>query len=205
MKKINIKSINFTKLNGLVPVVVQDCDNKNVLMVGFMNQEAFLETVRTKKVVFWSRSKRRLWQKGEKSKNYLEVQNIYLDCDQDSILILANPVGPTCHSGKTSCFGIDEKKVFGFVIQNLFKIINDRKKNLPKTSYTTSLFSEGLDRIAQKVGEEAVEIVIAGKNRSKSRLISESCDFLYHWLVLLSAKGVKLEDVSDELRKRGSL
>lgn len=204
MKKINLKSINFDKLNGLVPVVAQDYLSKDILMVGFMNKEALKETLKIKKMVFWSRTKGRLWQKGEKSQNYLEVLDLFVDCDRDSLLFLVKPLGPTCHSGAISCFGISSNNFFGKTIENLFKVINDRKKSLPGKSYTTSLFKEGLDRIVQKVGEEAVEIVIAGKNGSKSRLVSESCDFIYHWLVLLSYKNVKLEELSDEIKKRVS-
>lgn len=203
MKKINLKLINFDKLNGLIPAIAQDNKTKAVLMVGFMNQEALKETIRTNKVVFWSRSKKRLWQKGEESKNYLEIQNIYLDCDQDSILFLVDPQGPTCHTGKNSCFNIIDRQDFGSFMEKLFSLINLRKQSLPKKSYTTYLFNEGIDRIVQKVGEEATEIVIAGKNSSQSRLISESCDFLYHWLVLLSLKNIKLGDICIELEKRG--
>lgn len=191
--------INFKKLNGLVPAIIQDVTNGLVLMLGFMNEESLQKTIRTKKVWFYSRSKGRLWMKGESSKNILRVVSIVRDCDNDSLLIRVKPTGPTCHTGAISCFTTVQPANFLIELWNTIKV---RQKELPQNSYTASLFKDGIDAIVQKVGEEATEVVIAGKNKSKQRLVEESCDLLYHLLVLLVSKGVDLHQIGDELYKR---
>lgn len=196
-----IDKIDFKKMDGLVPAIVQDCKTKKVLMLGFMNKEALEKTLETKLVTFWSRGKKRLWQKGEVSNNTLELVNIFTDCDNDSLLITAKPKGPTCHLGKASCFGEVDDFNLGF-IEDLYDLIANRKKELPKNSYTASLFKDGVDKIVQKIGEEATEVVIAGKNESKQRVVEESCDLFYHLLVLLAGKGVDLKNFIGELEKR---
>ncbi|MFH1565112.1 MAG: bifunctional phosphoribosyl-AMP cyclohydrolase/phosphoribosyl-ATP diphosphatase HisIE [bacterium] len=196
-----IRKIDFKKMDGLVPAIVQDSKTRKVLMLGFMNKEALEKTLESKLVTFWSRSKKRLWQKGEVSNNRLELIDIFIDCDNDSLLITAKPNGPTCHTGRTSCFG----EVAGFnleFIERLYDLIVSRKKELPKDSYTTSLFKDGIDKIVQKIGEEASEVVIAGKNNSKQRIIEESCDLFYHLLVLLAEKQITLKEFIGELEKR---
>jgi len=185
--------LNFTKLNGLIPVVVQDDKTMQVLMLGFMNEEAYKQTIATGKVTFWSRSKKRLWQKGETSGNFLEVVSIREDCDNDSLLITANPNGKICHKGRYSCFG--EKKRTQSQLKDLYELINDRKKKMPDNSYTTSLFKKGLNEIVKKIGEESVEVIIAAKSGSKKRMREETADLLYHILVLLVEKEIKLEDI----------
>lgn len=194
-----MSKINFKKLNGLVPAIIQDVTNGLVLMLGFMNEESLQKTIRTKKVWFYSRSKGRLWMKGESSKNILRVVSIVRDCDNDSLLIQVKPTGPTCHTGAISCFTTVQPANFLIELWNTIKV---RQKELPQNSYTASLFKDGIDAIVQKVGEEATEVVIAGKNKSKQRLVEESCDLLYHWLTLLAAKKVNLDEISTELRKR---
>ncbi|MBT1704541.1 bifunctional phosphoribosyl-AMP cyclohydrolase/phosphoribosyl-ATP diphosphatase HisIE [Chryseosolibacter indicus] len=194
-------NIDFQKLNGLVPCIVQDANTKNVLMLGFMNEEAFNKTIREKRVTFYSRTKNRLWTKGETSGNFLEVHDILVDCDSDSILIKAHPIGPVCHTGADTCFNESNKD---FSLLTLESIIQDRKKNPKKGSYTTSLFESGINKIAQKVGEEAVEIVIEAKDNNKELFLNESADLLYHFLVLLVQKGFSLSDVVEILKKRHS-
>ncbi len=196
---INYKKLNFKKGAGLIPAVVQDYDTKEVLMVAYMNEASLKKTFATKKVTFFSRSKNALWTKGETSKNYLRLKEIYSDCDNDSLLVLATPEGPTCHTGSQSCFRT--KGTNSYFLIELQKVITERKKSLPSNSYTTKLFKSGINRIAQKVGEEAVEVVIAS-NLSKKQLVSESADLLYHLLVLLSAKNSSIEDVIEELNDR---
>ena len=196
---LNIDTLNFQKDNGLVTAVIQDHDSGTVLMVGYQNREAVEQTVKTGQVTFWSRTKERLWIKGEESGNFLELETVRSDCDQDTLLYLVKAPKATCHTGKFSCFG--EKASFGFLSQ-LFQLIETRKKNLPAGSYTTSLFTEGLDRIAQKVGEEAVETVIASKNDDKEAFLNESADLLFHLLVLCAEKDVKLESIVNVLKQR---
>jgi phosphoribosyl-ATP pyrophosphohydrolase/phosphoribosyl-AMP cyclohydrolase len=194
----NVK-INFSKLNGIVPCVVQDATTARVLMLGFMNEEAYRKTLVEKKVTFFSRSKQRLWTKGESSGNFLELVEILLDCDQDTLLIKANPKGPVCHTGNDTCFN---EKNEGWNLGALERIIQDRKKNPQKGSYTTKLFESGMNKVAQKVGEEAVELVIEAKDNNKDLFLNEAADLMYHYLVLLTAKGYSLDDVVSILKTR---
>lgn len=196
---INSSAINFSKLNGLVPCVVQDARTQVVLMLGFMNEEAFKKTVAEKKVTFYSRSKKRLWTKGESSGNYLTLVDVLLDCDQDTLLIKANPAGPVCHTGAATCFGETNAT---WDLSTLEAIIHDRKTNPQKGSYTNTLFNAGINKIAQKVGEEAVELVIEAKDNNSELFMGEAADLLYHYLVLLSAKNIRLRDVLGVLQKR---
>jgi phosphoribosyl-AMP cyclohydrolase / phosphoribosyl-ATP pyrophosphohydrolase len=194
-----MNNIDFDKLNGLVPCVVQDAATNKVLMVAFMNTEAYEKTVREKKVTFYSRSKKRLWTKGETSGNTLELVELLQDCDNDSLLLKVNPKGPTCHTGADTCFN---EKNDTWTLNRLESIIKDRKINPKKGSYTTSLFEAGLNKIAQKVGEEAVELVIEAKDDNKELFLNEAADLLYHYLVLLHAKNISLGDVKSILKKR---
>lgn len=193
--------IDFTKSNdGLVPVVIQNYLNNQVLMLGYMNEEAFAKTEKLGKVTFYSRSKNRLWTKGEESGNFLEVKSIAIDCDNDTILIKAKPVGPTCHTGSMTCF--KEVSNRGFVYE-LEQTINDRIDLADdKDSYTYKLYNKGINKIAQKVGEEAVEIVIEAKDNNDDLFLGEAADLMYHYLILLKAKGFKLEDVEHVLKSR---
>ncbi len=196
-----MKSLDFKKMNGLIPAIVQDTRTKTVLMLGFMNEEAYQTTVETKKVTFFSRTKQQIWTKGESSGNVLHVEKILADCDHDTLLIKANPAGPTCHTGEETCFGETNKNDIYF-LQYLQNFINKRFKEKPKDSYTTSLFEEGVNRMAQKVGEEAVETVIEATNGTDDNFIYEASDLLYHLIVLLTSKGFEIEDLAQELRKR---
>lgn len=192
--------INFSRYtDGLVPVIIQDYQTLQVLMLGFMNEEAFRKTKDEGKVTFFSRSKNRLWTKGETSENYLMVKEILEDCDNDTLLIKATPLGPTCHTGDTSCFG---KANDSFNLHELEKVIADRKNNPTEKSYTASLFAKGINKIAQKVGEEAVEIVIEAKDNNNDLFLGEAADLMFHYLVLLQAKGFTLQDVIDILEQR---
>jgi phosphoribosyl-AMP cyclohydrolase / phosphoribosyl-ATP pyrophosphohydrolase len=192
-------TIDFSKLNGLVPCVVQDANTHKVLMLGFMNEEAYTKTKLEKKVTFYSRSKKRLWTKGESSGNSLELVEILQDCDNDTLLVKVKPKGPTCHTGSDTCFN---EKNENWNLTTLENIIKDRKINPKKGSYTTSLFEAGMNKIAQKVGEEAVELVIEAKDNNKDLFLNEAADLLYHYLILLQAKGTSLQDVKEVLRKR---
>lgn len=192
--------LNFKKMNGLIPAIIQDSDTMQVLMLGFMNEEAYKKTVKTGLVTFWSRSRKKLWQKGESSGDYLEVVSVKKDCDSDTLLILAKPNGPTCHKGGYSCFGGENVSVT--FLNKLFELIKDRKSKMPKKSYTSSLFEKGIDEIVKKVGEESIETIIAAKSESKKRLIEEAGDLLYHLLVLLAEKNVNLNEVVSELIQR---
>lgn len=193
-------SPDFSKYaDGLMPVIVQDAASLEVLMLGFMNEAAFVKTKEEGKVTFYSRSKQRLWTKGETSNNFLIVKDILLDCDQDTLLIKAEPQGPTCHTGDISCFGKDNDS---FSLQQLEKVIIDRKKNPSEKSYTASLFAKGINKIAQKVGEEAVEIVIESKDNNDELFLGEAADLMFHYLVLLQAKGFSLADVVKVLEGR---
>lgn len=196
---IESKKINFSKLNGLVPCVVQDAHTKIVLMLGFMNEEAFQKTILEKRVTFFSRSKQRLWTKGETSGNTFELVDILLDCDQDTLLIKVNPTGPACHTGADTCFN---EKNAGWSLALLENVIENRKSNPKKGSYTTTLFEAGMNKIAQKVGEEAVELIIEAKDNNKELFLNEAADLMYHYLVLLNAKGHSLNDVVDILKDR---
>ncbi len=201
MYKEKIKQLNFNKMGGLVPAIVQDCETQKVLMLGFMNEEAVCKTVETGKVTFFSRTKNRLWTKGEESGHFLLVKSIQKDCDNDTLLIQATPCGPVCHTGADTCFGEENRNDLAF-IQYLQDFIERRKAEMPEGSYTTSLFRSGVNRMAQKVGEEAVETVIEATNGSDERLIYEASDLLYHLIVLLTSKGYRIEDLARELKKR---
>ena len=188
--------------NGLVPAIIQDAKTKNVLMLGYMNEEAYLKTNETKKVTFYSRSKQRLWTKGEESGNFLNLVAIKNDCDNDTLLVTVEPVGPTCHKGTDNCWGEDNKQSFGF-LSELEKTIEDRKINQDNDdSYVASLFRKGINKIAQKVGEEAVEVVIEAKDNDDGLFLNESADLLFHYLILLKAKGFSLNDIEQLLLKR---
>lgn len=201
MNKEEIKQLDFDKMGGLVPAIVQDCETQKVLMLGFMNEEAVCKTVETGKVTFFSRTKNRLWTKGEESGYFLLVKSIQKDCDQDTLLIQATPCGPVCHTGADTCFGDENRNDLAF-IKYLQDFIDRRKAEMPEGSYTTSLFRSGVNRMAQKVGEEAVETVIEATNGSDERLIYEASDLLYHLIVLLTSKGYRIEDLARELKKR---
>ena len=196
-------NINFTKYaDGLVPAIVQDASTKNVLMLGFMNQAAVDATISLHKVTFFSRSKNRLWTKGEESGNSLNYVSMALDCDQDSLLIQANPVGPVCHTGTDTCWGAKNKKESHDFLAQLEQVIEQRKTADPESSYVAGLFSKGINKIAQKVGEEAVEVVIEAKDQNNELFLEESADLLFHYLMLLQAKGFKLADVVKILKMR---
>lgn len=186
--------------DGLVPAIVQDATTKNVLMLGFMNEEALNKTQELKKVTFFSRTKNRLWTKGEESGNFLLVQSITIDCDNDTLLIKVNPVGPVCHTGSDTCF--NEKNAESNFLYKLESIIADRKNNPSDTSYTSSLFKKGINKIAQKVGEEAVEIVIEAQDNNDELFLGEAADLLFHYLILLHAKNKNLNQVIEVLQKR---
>jgi len=191
--------IDFTKGDGLVPVVVQNYATLQVLMLGYMNEKAFLKTQKEQKVTFFSRSKNRLWTKGEESGNFLLVKELQIDCDNDTILIKAEPKGPTCHTGTTSCFAEETAKGF---VYDLEKTIHDRIDNDIQESYTNKLFKRGINKVAQKVGEEAVEVVIEAKDDNLDLFKNEAADLLYHYLILLKAKGVSLTDIETILKER---
>lgn len=194
--------IDFGKMNGLVPAIIQDASTKNVLMLGFMNKEAYDKTVETKRVTFYSRSRNCLWTKGETSGNFLNIVSIENDCDNDTLLIKVNPEGPVCHKGTDTCWGESNEKNPLLFLTYLQDFINKRHEEMPEGSYTTSLFKDGLNRMAQKVGEEALEAVIEAVNGSAERLVYEASDMLYHLIVLLAGKGLRIEDVAAELQKR---
>lgn len=185
-------NIDFTKGDGLVPVIVQNALNMQVLMLGYMNEEAFEKTEKEQRVTFFSRSKNRLWTKGETSGNFLDVVSIDLDCDKDTLLIKVNPKGPACHTGSTTCF--KEESAKGFLYQ-LEQTISDKIDNDDDTSYTNSLYKRGINKVAQKVGEEAVELVIEAKDNDPDLFKNEAADLMYHYLVLLKAKGFSLNDI----------
>jgi phosphoribosyl-ATP pyrophosphohydrolase/phosphoribosyl-AMP cyclohydrolase len=192
---------NFNKSdNGLIPVIIQDNITSVVLMLGYMNKEAFEKTQKENRVTFFSRSKNRLWTKGEESKNYLDVNSILIDCDEDTILIKATPNGPVCHTGDDTCF--KEKNNSKNFLFELETIIRDRKNNPSDSSYTSSLFKKGINKIAQKVGEEAVEVVIEAKDNNRSLFLNEASDLLYHYLILLQAKDATLNDIINVLKER---
>ena len=194
--------IDFDKLGGLVPAIIQDARTKNVLMLGFMNQEAYEKTVETGKVTFWSRTRNTLWTKGETSGNFLNVVSIQNDCDDDTLLIKVNPIGPTCHTGTDTCWGEVNENNPLFFLSELQDFIEKRKEEMPEGSYTTSLFRNGINKIAQKVGEEALETVIEATNGTNEQLVYEASDMFYHLIVMLTSKGLRIEDVANELRKR---
>jgi phosphoribosyl-ATP pyrophosphohydrolase/phosphoribosyl-AMP cyclohydrolase len=194
-------NIDFKKMNGLVPAIIQDAFSGKVLMQGYMNEAALAKTQESGKVTFYSRSKERLWTKGETSGNFMELVSMTADCDGDSILVKANPVGPVCHTGADTCFDEVNVSKTGFIDQ-LRAIIKDRKNNPSDKSYTASLFAKGINKIAQKVGEEAVEIVIEAKDDNKDLFLGEAADLMFHYLILLEAKGYELDEVMDVLIAR---
>lgn len=194
--------IDFQKCGGLVPAIIQDAQTKVVLMLGYMNEEAFKKTQESGLVTFYSRSRQCLWTKGETSGNYLHLVDIKVDCDNDTLLIQANPDGPTCHKGTDTCWGEENKPNPLLFLSELNDFIEKRYKEMPEGSYTTSLFKDGLNRMAQKVGEEALELVIEATNGTNDRLIYEGSDMLYHLIVLLTSKGLRIEDMAKELMER---
>lgn len=194
--------IDFEKMGGLVPAIVQDAVTKNVLMLGFMNEEAYERTVQTGRVTFWSRSRQTLWTKGETSGNFLELVSIAVDCDNDTLLVKAHPMGPTCHKGTDTCWGEDNEANPMLFLTELQDFIDRRHEEMPEGSYTTKLFRDGTNKIAQKVGEEALETVIEATNGNSEHLIYEASDLLYHLLVLLTHKGLRIEQVAAELQHR---
>ena len=194
--------IDFNKMNGLVPAIIQDAVTKNVLMLGYMNQEAYRKTIETKKVTFWSRERKCLWTKGETSGNFLNLVNIKNDCDNDTLLISVQPEGPTCHTGTDTCWGETNNCNPILFLSELQDFINQRYHDMPEDSYTTSLFKKGVNRIAQKVGEEALETVIEATAGTKDKLVYEASDMLYHLIVLLTNKGLRIENLAQELLER---
>jgi len=194
-------NIDFSKLDGLIPAIIQDDQTRTVLMLGFMNEEAYRKTVESGLVTFYSRTRERLWTKGEESGNFLKVVTILNDCDSDTLLIKVNPVGPVCHTGTDTCWAEENKGDF-FFLNYLQGFIQQRFIEMPEGSYTTSLFKKGVNRMAQKVGEEAVETVIEATNGTDEKLISEASDLIYHLIVLLTSKGFSLDDIGRELKQR---
>ncbi len=200
MNNILSTDLDFEKGNGLIPAIIQDHQTGNVLMLGYMNEAAFEKTKTEKKVCFYSRTKKRLWTKGETSGNFLEVKDIKMDCDKDTLLVSATPLGPVCHTGQDTCF--NKKNIDKNFLKHLASIIQDRKNNPSDTSYTSSLLKKGINKVAQKVGEEAVELVIEAKDDNRALFLGEAADLLYHYLVLLTAKDFELEDVLFVLKER---
>lgn len=197
-----LMEIDFEKQGGLVPAIIQDSITNNVLMLGYMNQEAYEQTIKTGKVTFWSRSRQCLWTKGETSGNFLNLVSIKSDCDNDTLLVRVNPVGPACHLGTDTCWGEKNEANPLLFLTELQDFINKRHEEMPEGSYTTSLFKEGLNRMAQKVGEEALEAVIEATNGTNERLIYEASDMFYHLIVLLTSKGLRIENIAQELQVR---
>lgn len=194
-------NLDFEKVGGLIPAIIQDNETNKVLMLGYMNEEALAKTQEIGKVTFFSRTKQRLWTKGEESGNFLDVVSIKEDCDQDTLLIKVNPVGPVCHTGADTCFEEKNQEDILF-LKYLQHFIEKRHQEMPEGSYTTSLFQSGVNRMAQKVGEEAIESVIEACNGTDDRLIYEASDMIYHLIVLLTSKGLSIEDLARELKKR---
>ena len=193
--------LDFNKMNGLVPAIIQDAETAKVLMLGYMNQEAYDKTIKTGLVTFYSRTRQRLWTKGEESGNFLDVVSIKEDCDQDTLLIQVHPRGPVCHTGTDTCWGEVNSEPVLF-LKELQQFIQKRHEEMPEGSYTTSLFQSGINKMAQKVGEEAVETIIEATNGTNERLIYEGSDLLYHVIVMLTAKGLSIEDLARELEER---
>ena len=194
--------IDFKKQGGLVPAIIQDNITNNVLMLGYMNEDAYEQTLKTGKVTFWSRSRQCLWTKGETSGNFLNLVSIKSDCDNDTLLVRVNPVGPACHLGTDTCWGEKNETNPLLFLTELQDFINKRHEEMPEGSYTTSLFKDGLNRMAQKVGEEALEAVIEATNGTNERLIYEASDMFYHLIVLLTSKGLRIEDIAKEMQVR---
>lgn len=197
-----LMNIDFEKMGGLVPAIIQDAVTKNVLMLGFMNPDAYAKTLETGNVTFWSRSRQCLWTKGETSGNFLKLESIQVDCDNDTLLVKAHPMGPTCHKGTDTCWGEANTMDQVFFLKELQDFIDKRHTEMPEGSYTTSLFRKGVNKMAQKVGEEAVETIIEATNGSKDKLVYEASDLLYHLIVLLTSQGLRIEDIAAELQKR---
>lgn len=195
-------NIDFEKCGGLVPAIIQDADTKTVLMLGYMNQEAYEKTLSTGLVTFYSRSRQCLWTKGETSNNFLHLVDIKVDCDNDTLLVKVHPDGPTCHKGTDTCWGEENEASPLLFLSELSNFIEKRHQEMPEGSYTTSLFRDGLNRMAQKVGEEALELVIEATNGTNERLVYEGSDMLYHLIVLLTHKGLRIEEMAAELRER---
>ena len=204
-------TIDFEKMGGLVPAIIQDAETRNVLMLGFMNKEAYEKTIATGHVTFWSRTRQTLWTKGETSGHFLNLVDMKIDCDNDTLLVRVHPVGPTCHKGTDTCWGEENAPLSGGTAQHsdallflseLQDFIDRRKQEMPEGSYTTSLFTKGINKIAQKVGEEALETVIEATNGTKENLVYEASDLLYHLIVMLTEKGLRIEDVAEELHRR---
>ncbi len=195
--------INWEKVDGLVPAIVQDFGSSQVLMMGYMNQEALAKTLETEQVTFYSRTKQRLWTKGETSGNVLQLKNIALDCDQDTLLVKVNPIGPTCHTGRTTCWDADVQEESQMVwLHQLEQLLAARKSADPESSYTASLYARGTKRISQKVGEEGVEVALAATSGDKAELVCESADLIYHLMVLLQDQGLSMSDVINKLKER---
>lgn len=198
--------MNFNKMQGLIPAIIQDAETRQVLMLGYMNKEAYDITVQTGKVTFWSRSRQTIWTKGETSGNYLNVVDIKNDCDQDTLLIRVHPTGPVCHTGTDTCWGEKNEVLTDnnplLFLSELQDFIEERHRQMPEGSYTTSLFKDGLNRMAQKVGEEALELVIEAVNGSNERMVYEGSDMLYHLIVLMTSKGMRIEQLAEELMQR---
>ena len=194
--------IDFEKLGGLVPAIIQDATTKNVLMLGFMNEQAYHKTIETGKVTFWSRTRNCLWTKGETSGNFLNLVSIQNDCDNDTLLVKVNPIGPTCHKGTDTFWGETNEANPLLFLTELQDFIEKRHQEMPEGSYTTKLFKDGVNKMAQKVGEEALETVIEATNGTNEKLIYEASDMMYHLIVLLTSKGLRIEDIAQELHKR---
>lgn len=197
-------TIDFEKMGGLVPAIIQDAVTKNVLMLGFMNEEAYQKTLDTGHVTFWSRTRQILWTKGETSGHFLNLVDMKIDCDEDTLLVRVNPIGPTCHTGTDTCWGEENVQQGSSLLflSELQDFIDKRKQQMPEGSYTTSLFNKGINKIAQKVGEEALETVIEATNGTTEHLVYEASDLLYHLIVMLTEKGLRIEDVAEELHRR---
>lgn len=195
-------NLDFAKMGGLVPAIIQDAETEKVLMLGFMNEEAYQKTMDSGRVTFFSRTKKRLWTKGEESGNFLNVVDMKVDCDNDTLLIRVHPMGPVCHQGTDTCWGEKNESSSVMFLKTLQDFICRRYEEMPEGSYTTSLFQSGVNKMAQKVGEEAVETVIEACNGSDERLIYEGADLLYHLIVLLTSKGYRIEDLARELHER---
>ena len=196
--------IDFEKMGGLVPAIIQDATTRQVLMLGFMNEEAYQKTLDTGHVTFWSRTRQTLWTKGETSGHFLNLVDMKIDCDEDTLLVRVNPIGPTCHTGTDTCWGeenVRQGSALSF-LSELQDFIDKRKQEMPEGSYTTSLFNKGINKIAQKVGEEALETVIEATNGTTEHLVYEASDLLYHLIVMLTEKGLRIEDVAEELHRR---
>ena len=196
--------IDFEKMGGLVPAIIQDATTRQVLMLGFMNEEAYQKTIDTGHVTFWSRTRQTLWTKGETSGHFLNLVDMKIDCDEDTLLVRVNPIGPTCHTGTDTCWGEENVQQGSALLflSELQDFIDKRKQEMPEGSYTTSLFNKGINKIAQKVGEEALETVIEATNGTTEHLVYEASDLLYHLIVMLTEKGLRIEDVAEELHRR---